>query len=188
MLSLKIGPDPPAYIVRSISESTSNIFHRRFIQVVKCCIYFAEKHQGNSSPTPTNHTSSNMVTLLTSDSSMSSAPGNSTKMANLGTRVSQYALEICKTKGIRVEPVVDFYKRWDSVLYFLTLIKGTTEAAFSQCSKYFHLRKGLSCQPGSNNRIYVSKFSKVRRIWVSSLCEIDFRYDISQRVLFCVLL
>uniref|UniRef100_A0A7M5WZX7 Protein SMG5 n=2 Tax=Clytia hemisphaerica TaxID=252671 RepID=A0A7M5WZX7_9CNID len=99
--------------LNSKKKKNRDVEEWRFIQVVKCCIYFAEKHQENSSPTPIDHTSSNMVTLLTSDSSiMTSPPGNSTKMANLGTRVSQYALDICKTKGIRVEPVVDFYKRW----------------------------------------------------------------------------
>ena len=62
---------------------------------MKCCLYFVEQHVGQS-----------LVTLLTSESSL-----NGGRTANLGTRPSPQALDICKNKGIRVEPVVDFYKR-----------------------------------------------------------------------------
>lgn len=68
---------------------------------MKCCLYFVEKHSGES-----------MVTLLTSDISLQQGGGNSSKVANLGTRTSPYALEICKNRGVRVEPVLDFYKRY----------------------------------------------------------------------------
>lgn len=68
----------------------------RFLHIVKCCLYFVEQHTGQS-----------LVTLLTSESSL-----NGGRTANLGTRPSPQALEICKNKGVRVEPVVDFYKRW----------------------------------------------------------------------------
>lgn len=52
-----------------------------------------------------------MVTLLTSDVSMYPPPSHANKAANLGTRITPFALDICKSKGVRVEPVVDFYKR-----------------------------------------------------------------------------
>ena len=88
-------------------------YYRRFIQIVKCCMYFGEKHgEGGEGGGGEN----NMVTLLTSESSMQSPPSNTTKVANLGTRISQYALDICKSKGIRVEPVVDFYKRYAKII------------------------------------------------------------------------
>jgi len=82
----------------------------RFLQVVKCCVYFVEKHEGES-----------LVTLLTSDSSLQgggnggsggAVGGGASRAANMGTRPSPQALEICKSKSIRVEPVFDFYKRW----------------------------------------------------------------------------
>jgi protein SMG5 len=71
----------------------------RFLHIVKCCLYFSEQHAGGQS----------LVTLLTSESSL-----NGGRTANLGTRPSPQALEICTNKGIRVEPVVDFYKRWSA--------------------------------------------------------------------------
>jgi len=58
-----------------------------------------------------------MVTLLTSDVSMHPPPSHASKVASLGTRITPFALDICKSKGIRVEPVVDFYKRL--VIHFL---------------------------------------------------------------------
>jgi len=67
----------------------------RFLQVIKCCLYFSEQRAGQSD-----------VTLLTSDGSP-----QGTK-ASMGSRTSPFALEVCKAKGIQVEPVVDFYKRW----------------------------------------------------------------------------
>jgi len=69
----------------------------RFFHIVKCCLYFIGQHVAGRS----------LVTLLTSESSL-----NGGRTANLGTRPSPQALDICKNKGIRVEPVVDFYKRW----------------------------------------------------------------------------
>lgn len=83
-------------ILNNRKKKNRDIEEWRFLHVVKCCIYFAEKHVGQS-----------MVTLLTSDSSL-----NGGKTANMGTRPTPYSLEICENKGIRVEPVVDFYKRW----------------------------------------------------------------------------
>lgn len=88
-------------ILNNKKKKNRDVEEWRFIQIVKCCLYFVEQHSGNG-----------LVTLLTSESSMQPPPTNVTKVANLGTRISQYALGVCKEKGIRVEPVVDFYKRW----------------------------------------------------------------------------
>ena len=79
-------------------------------------MYFNNKgggQSGNADNTSASHDniSNNMVTLLTSESSLQPPPSNAAKVANLGTKVSPFALELCSKKGIRVEPVVDFYKR-----------------------------------------------------------------------------
>ncbi|XP_047140638.1 nonsense-mediated mRNA decay factor SMG5 isoform X1 [Hydra vulgaris] len=67
----------------------------RFLQIVKCCLYFHEKREGT-------------VTLLTTFNSLQNVGKNS----KMGTRPSQQTLDICKENNISVEPVVDFYKKW----------------------------------------------------------------------------
>jgi len=83
-------------LLNNRKKKNRDIEEWRFLQVVKCGLYFNELHSD----------AGNLVTLLTSDTS------HQESKARLGTRSSSLAMEVCQTKRIRVEPVVDFYKRW----------------------------------------------------------------------------